>query len=332
MAKGYPKKHGKMQIPLPYYWVVAMAVVFFLIDLRLISWIPVPKKDRTKIAKVKIITVPKKEEKEKKEDKEDKKEKQMVETELEETLKPLKSDFLGKKNHQTAKETKWKNPRQNSQKAGNTKLDKIAKALKQSKSREKNQNQKQKPKKKLELKPDKGPIRHVPQGTYQKLLPNLRELSLAKGQTHQDYITKDIADGDVLDVNTTEYKWIGYFTKVRKSVAQTLYNPHASIGRKKEIADKIRLYGKAKMKGSAKVKLTIAQSGLLIESKLISSSGDKEVDEFWQKILNLSAPFPPLPKHYEKDTLSFTYGLDYHFEWRRQENLGHTRDPSAPPF
>ncbi len=77
--------------------------------------------------------------------------------------------------------------------------------------------------------------------------------------------------------------------------------------------------GRVKFQGTSVVQLRIARSGLLVESKLTRSSGDKVVDEFWIKVLNLAAPYPPLPRDYPDDELVFTYTLYYDLVVEGQE-------------
>ena len=313
MLHKVPKKHWfELPKPMSYQRLSLIVAALFALMLLLIQKVPTLEPSPVKPQKVNLVRIVKDP---------SKKPKQIVEAELPETLAPKNPDFLGKKDHQTARETRVKNPRQNDKEASAPQLEKALSDLsKASPSLPK-----------LLPKGDRG-VRAIPEGAISQFLPKLRELSGSMSKSHQDHITKDVEFSDVLDVNTTEYKWIGYFTNVRKMVAQTFYSPYEKVGRTRAIQEKLQQYGRAKMKGRAVVLMTIAKSGLLIKSELVSSSGDKEIDDFWERVLNLAAPFPPLPKHYEKDELKFTYALDYNFEWRREmsRNPARTRPPN--PF
>lgn len=133
-------------------------------------------------------------------------------------------------------------------------------------------------------------------------------------EAHNDYIEdQNLPVGAVLDVNTTNFRFIGYFTSVRKSVDLAFYDIGPTLRDKDYIRDKIENLGKAQLQGTSVVQLTVAHSGVLLETKLVSSSGDKDVDEFWLRVLNLSAPYPPLPRDFPEKELRFTYKLHYDF-------------------
>lgn len=253
------------------------------------------------------------------EDRQKKSAKNIIEAPLDETLPPKDPAYLGRTNHQTAQETKVKKPRQNANDAAQN--NPLAQALAQ-KPPPQTPAQATKPREPLRLKePKNGPKRYLPPETVQDFLPRLENYaqSAKAGDTgYQDFIAEDLPEGDVIDVNTTEFRWLGYFTVVRKSVMQAFYSPYARFGRSKEIQEKLDLYGAAKLQGKAIIKLTITRSGVLVGSELISSSGDTIVDEFWEKVLNMAAPYPPLPKDYPDETLSFTYGLEYDYGFKRQ--------------
>ncbi len=147
--------------------------------------------------------------------------------------------------------------------------------------------------------------------TYQDLLPNLTDLKRPHELGYQDHITKETESGNTIDVNTTELKWMSYFTQVRRMVAMTYTSPYSRISKSKAIQKKLLKYGKARMRGICVVAIKIERSGIMTKSYILKSSGDDEIDQFWLNILNMTAPYPPLPKHYKEDTLEFTYSLSY---------------------
>ncbi len=160
--------------------------------------------------------------------------------------------------------------------------------------------------------PDKGGEVELPakQGSkYEGLLPKQGEiLNLA----HNDYIPDPkLPKGAILDVNTTEFRWIGYFMSVRKLVDLAFTDIGPSLTKSPYVKNRLNEVGRVKFQGESKILLKVQRSGLLTETKLLSSSGDKEIDAFWDKILNLAGPYPPLPKDYPEDELKFTYTLYY---------------------
>ena len=222
--------------------------------------------------------------------------KEIIEVIQPETIPPKDSDFVGQTNHRTIRETKVKNPKTNTQDPARTST---IKALKEAQILKQYQAPQDPQKKSYSIK------------KYQELLPQLEDIRPFTEAGYQDAIRKDIEKSSVIDVNTTELMWLGYFTSVRKQVALTYTSPYQRILRSEEIKQKLAKYGQAHMQGICTVKLTIQRSGVLTEATLIKTSGDEQIDQFWTKILQLSAPFPPLPKAYEKDTLTFTYSLTY---------------------
>lgn len=299
------KKHLSTPKGYSFQWLTAVSVLFFALTVAVIALIPPFRTNQPEnLAKIQVKLVPKKS-----------KAKQIIEAPLKETIAPKDPRFKGHVDHQTAKETKVKNPRQNGNNPDNP-MQKLTQKLRNAQSKPQSIP-----------KTVDGPSRKVPDNIYSQLLPQIADLPTEPG--FQDHINDDdIAVGAVIDVNTTEYRWIGYFTNVRKMVNQAFFSPAHTVKRSKRIQNKLQMYGRAEVKGRAVVQLTILRSGFLIKSKLVSSSGDREVDEFWEKVLNMAAPYPPLPKHYDKDKLTFKYAFDYHLFFQEKKAFD---DPSFPP-
>lgn len=153
---------------------------------------------------------------------------------------------------------------------------------------------------------------------YAQLLPLEGEvLNLA----HNDYIPDDLPTAAVLDVNTTDYRFIAYFSAVRKLVELAFTDIGPTLRNSPYVQGRLTEAGKVSFQGSSKVQLKVERSGLLTEAKLVDSSGDREIDGFWQKILNLAAPYPPLPKAYPEEVLIFTYTLHYDIVMRNEQKV-----------
>ncbi|MFW7380914.1 MAG: TonB family protein [Oligoflexus sp.] len=145
---------------------------------------------------------------------------------------------------------------------------------------------------------------------YHELLPETNEFA----GYHNDFIADDsIPTGEVLDVNTTEYRFIGYFTSVRKQVDFAFYDPRSSLRNQPRIRDQLIQDGRVTFRGVSVAQLTVLRNGMVTDTKIVRSSGDVELDESWLRILNLAAPFPPLPAHFNEDQLVFNYSLYYDF-------------------
>lgn len=158
-----------------------------------------------------------------------------------------------------------------------------------------------------------GPRRGRPEGqslAYVDLLPDSNEFA----GYYNDFIADDsIPTGEVLDVNTTEYRYIGYFTSVRKQVDMAFYDPRSSLRDQPRIREQLVREGRINFRGVSVAQLTVLSNGMVTDSKIVRTSGDRELDEAWLRILNMAAPFPPLPHHFPDEQLVFNYSLYYDF-------------------
>ncbi len=130
----------------------------------------------------------------------------------------------------------------------------------------------------------------------------------------RDFIAdENVKYGPIIDVNTYEYPLLGYFSLIRQQVALSFADPRSKLRNNPRVSQRLSKKGNINYKGSSVAVFTIDRSGLLIKIETIKTSGDKELDEVWRKILILAAPFPPLPKHYNKPYLRLSYELYYDF-------------------
>ncbi len=152
---------------------------------------------------------------------------------------------------------------------------------------------------------------------YGGLLPNEGELS-----AYNDFIPdSSIPVGKVLDINTTDYRYIGYTTSIRKSVDLAFYSPLSALKNEPHIREKIQSGTKMRFSGKSVAVMTIEKSGLLSEVKIEESSGDKKIDEEWLRILNLAAPFPPIPRSFPEEKFMIRYTLYYDYVFREEKKM-----------
>lgn len=283
----YVKKRGRFLV---FGILVSLAAhVLFLIL--------IPEQKKTPRAERIPVTIEiKKKDKEKKEKtdeaKEEEEKKQIIEAPLMPTEAPEEPAHLGRQNHKAVREQKVE-PKASIKGADSSAL----------------QNGR------LRIEggiPDKGGTVVVPQKQgqkYSRLLPQQGDLiNLA----HNDYIhDPKMPKGAILDVNTTEFRWIGYFSAVRKLVELAFTDIGPTLRSSPYVKGRLSEVGKVSFQGESKIRLKVQRSGLLTETKLVSSTGDKDIDQFWDRILNLAGPYPPLPKDFPEDELLFTYTLYY---------------------
>lgn len=150
---------------------------------------------------------------------------------------------------------------------------------------------------------------------YGGLLPSEGELS-----AYNDFIPdSSIPIGKILDINTTDYRYIAYTTSIRKSVDLAFYSPRSALKDEPHIREKIQTGAKTRFSGKSVAVMTIEKSGLLSDVKIEDSSGDKKIDEEWLRILNMAAPFPPLPVSFPDEKFMIRYTLYYDYVFREEK-------------
>lgn len=134
---------------------------------------------------------------------------------------------------------------------------------------------------------------------YQKLLPKNNELAQLRQKNYQEFIDEEMNAGDSIDISTSSYRYIGYFTGLRKGWSQTWVYPSEAARRG--------------IQGAVRVQLTIQKDGRLQRVKVLETSGYKILDQAVIDAVKLSAPYAPLPDGIGRDRLTinsiFTYRL-----------------------
>lgn len=229
----------------------------------------------------------------------------ILETPMAETTPPKDASFLGEKNHQTEKETKAKFIPQEKNldpgRAGKKSEKKGSKAPGASLAMESAPPptaQERYGKKVLR------PQHQAPRNAYEKLLSDsANALAGEIDAGYQDYIDGQIAEGDVVDINTTEYRFIGYFTNMRKAIELAWVYPQAAVQR--------GIYGKVNLR------FIILANGTVRDVTVIHSSGHEILDQAIVNAIKLAAPFAPLPKGFNKKVLpvqgTFSYVLSNYY-------------------
>lgn len=285
------------------WFIVAVAISFCL---HIISFVNIDhfgglhrsERAQKQPVKVKIKLVSKKDQKDK--------EKQIIEAPMKKTKPPKKARYAGAQDHSTQKETKARElakrkPGLNPGQGGQEKVGQAKQAASTSKSERKKFRMKNlltdQSSKISGAKADLNPRK--PRNAYESLMPNKHEMRSQRLVGYQDRIDDDIAEGDVIDLNTSNYRYIGYFTTVRKAFELAWVYP--------------RLAARNGWQGTVKVQFTILKSGQVGDIRIMVSSGYQILDDAVVEALRLSSPYGPLPDGIEKDQLrivgSFSYVL-----------------------
>lgn len=218
------------------------------------------------------------------------KDKKILETPLQKTKKPKNADYLGVNDHIAKKQTRVSNKirRNRLLNAG------------QPTHRKKH---KRKTLKEHILSSNSSDILFFPKGdkrnNYKNLLPNSNELAKIIYSGYQDYIKDKMELGDSIDINTTNYRYVGYFALMRKAIDLVWAYPYEAV--------------RKGLTGTVDVTFTINNDGKLKDIKVLDSSGYKILDDALVNAIRQASPFSPLPDDYKKDKLvvkgAFTYEL-----------------------
>lgn len=187
----------------------------------------------------------------------DKPVKQITEVEQQETAPPIKeSSYLARQNHRA--KTNQSFPRTGNVKRGSPKLMARTGIGSSAKTR--------------------------PQVNYGKFL-----------QQSQDFFANDqfvqgVPLGNEIDLDTSEYRYVGYFTKLRKAVELVWVYPQRAVQRQQ--------------RGVVKLRFAIHADGTASKIKVTKSSGYKILDRAVVDAIKLASPFSPLPRGFGRDEIT----------------------------
>lgn len=112
-----------------------------------------------------------------------------------------------------------------------------------------------------------------------------------------EHLDERIAEGDRIDLNTTNYKYISYFIGVRKAIELTWVYPSAAV--------------RSGLQGEVRLEFKIEKDGRMTKIRILNSSGYEVLDNAIVEAIRLAAPFAPLPKSMAKNDLVVTATFRY---------------------
>lgn len=101
----------------------------------------------------------------------------------------------------------------------------------------------------------------------------------------------------VISLNTRKFKYLAYFTKIRRSVETVWFYP-----------DEAMTQG---IGGQAQVRFTLAKNGALQEAKIVSSSGEVLLDKASVMAVKSAGPFPAFPASLDKKRVHIVATFSY---------------------
>lgn len=141
-------------------------------------------------------------------------------------------------------------------------------------------------------------FRPKPRNDYEALLPtSIADLPGQLDAGFQDYVDDKIQNGDRIDINTTEYRYIGYFTNMRKAI-ELVWNYPIDAARKG-------------LQGEVGLEFAINKDGKATHIRVIKSSGYEILDKAIVEAIKLASPFSPLPEGFKRQKIVVTGSFRY---------------------
>ena len=109
--------------------------------------------------------------------------------------------------------------------------------------------------------------------------------------------TKNVEKEITVDLNTTEYKYISYFTKLKERIYQVWKYPKESQIRREQ--------------GNLRIVFTLRKDGYLESVRIIESSGFENLDREVLRTIRVASPYNPFPESWEEEKLKIPATFDY---------------------
>ena len=262
--------------------------VSYLSAIRWGDWGDVPATEKSTPVKIHVVDIPKNAK-----IKDDLKGKKVLETPQVETKPPKDANYVGPQEHAAKQETKLARKLLTQDKA----LDPGVKGRQDAKDAVKSQPT---PKQMIA-----GPgtlaipgAQVAPRNNYEKLLPNKEtDVFGTPGAGYAEYIDAQIPEGDRIDMNTTTFRYISYFTGMRKAIELVWIYPREAIQRG--------------LQGEVLLEIVIEKDGRVSKARVAQSSGFAVLDENMLQTIKLASPFAPLPKGWKKERILVTGAFHY---------------------
>ncbi len=226
--------------------------------------------------------------------------KKILEAKLEETKKPDESKFLGHTDHKAEIEQKLKKELLHTEKALDPSRNQKSLPIEESKVEQEAQARETNNLKKIAEKGRKKATKNENKSVYKNLLSDSMQLlsqQKPEKESFKDYISDDLKEGDSIDLSTTKFRYIGYFTNLRKQIEMTWVYPTLAARNGKQ--------------GNVFLEFSISKNGKTSKIKVLRSSGYRILDESIVQAIQEASPFAPLPEGISKEELRVTGTFSY---------------------
>lgn len=256
--------------------------------------------------KIKVIPVPPKAKESEKKRVAD--EKKILETPQEKTQPADDAKYLGTVDHQAKKETRVSDliPRDKAKDPGQKGNPAAKTPVEVTEAHEKQEKPEASPKQnEIKIKDKSGRLSmdaykpdRKPRNNYEALLPtSLADLPGQISAGFQDYVDDKVVQGDRIDISTSEYRYIGYFTNMRKAIELVWTYPGEASRRG--------------MQGEVGLEFSIGKDGKTSQIRVIKSSGYPVLDRAIVEAIKLASPFSPLPDGFGRARIVVTGSFRY---------------------
>ena len=139
----------------------------------------------------------------------------------------------------------------------------------------------------------------------QMVNPRITDVPFDYNTEEQLLGTKNVKKEITVDLNTTEYKYISYFTKLKERIYQVWKYPKESQTRREQ--------------GNLQIVFTLRKDGYLESVRIIESSGFENLDREVLRTIRVASPYNPFPESWEEEKLKIPATFDYKLpKWLRR--------------
>ena len=155
--------------------------------------------------------------------------------------------------------------------------------------------------------PDQLP-RSSPGSSVSKMVnPRIVDVPFDYNTDEQLLGTKNVEKEITVDLNTTQYKYISYFTKLKERIYQVWQYPKESQARREQ--------------GNVRIVFTLTKDGYLEDVSIIQPSGFVSLDKEVLRTIRVASPYNPFPESWEEEKLKIPATFDYKLpKWVRYYN------------
>ncbi len=155
--------------------------------------------------------------------------------------------------------------------------------------------------------PDQRPGSTPSASASQMVNPKIADVPFDYNTEEQLLGTKDVEKEITVDLNTTEYKYISYFTKLKERIYQVWKYPKESQARREQ--------------GNVRIVFTLRKDGYLENVRIIQPSGFENLDREVLRTIRIASPYNPFPESWEEEKLKIPATFDYKLpKWVRYYN------------